>query len=167
MKEELEAATALVHQYVPPDPGLIQVVIGAGKASLAQQGPGLVALKFPDYLKAGDALTLTLDPSLKAMRQIGVATYMDDPSKPVTLQVQMASLPERELPGLGDARHPGEPDRGPDHEQQLPEARAIGVSGVCPSPPSPMGSSARVRQGVACWSRPDERLVSDVRRRRR
>ena len=99
MKEELEAATALVHQYVPPDPGLIQVVIGAGKASLAQQGPGLVAFKFPDYLKAGDALTLTLDSSLKAMRQIGVATYMDDPSKPVTLQVQMASLPDASYPG--------------------------------------------------------------------
>ena len=99
MKEELEAATALVQQYVPPDAGLIQVVIGAGKASLAQQGPGLVALKFPDYLKAGDALTLTLDPSLKAMRQIGVATYMDDPSKPVTLQVQMASLPDASYPG--------------------------------------------------------------------
>ena len=80
-------------------PGLIQVVIGAGKASLAQQGPGLVALKFPDYLKAGDALTLTLDSSLKAMRQIGVATYMDDPSKPVTLQVQMASLPDASYPG--------------------------------------------------------------------
>jgi hypothetical protein len=99
MKEELEAASALVHQYVPPDPGLIQVVTNAGKASLAQQGPGLVALKFPDYLKAGDALTLTLDSSLKAMRQIGVTTYMDDPSKPVTLQVQMASLPDASYPG--------------------------------------------------------------------
>jgi hypothetical protein len=88
MKEELEAASALVHQYVPPDPGLIQVVTNAGKASLAQQGPGLVALKFPDYLKAGDALTLTLDSSLKAMRQIGV-----------TLQVQMASLPDASYPG--------------------------------------------------------------------
>ena len=53
MKDELEAATALVQQYVPPDAGLIQVVIGAGKASVAQQGPDLVAFKFPDYLKAG------------------------------------------------------------------------------------------------------------------
>ena len=99
MKDELEAATALVQQYVPPDAGLIQVVIGAGKASVAQQGPDLVAFKFPDYLKAGDALTFTLDPALKAMRQIGVATYMDDPKKPVTLQVQMASLPDASYPG--------------------------------------------------------------------
>ena len=98
MKDELEAATALVHQYVPPDPGLIQVVLNAGKASVSQQGPGLVAFKFPDYLKAEDALTLTLDSGLKAMRQIGVATYMDDPSQPVTLQVQMASLPDASYP---------------------------------------------------------------------
>ena len=39
MKEDLQAATALVHQYVPPDPGLIQVVMNAGKASLAQPSP--------------------------------------------------------------------------------------------------------------------------------
>jgi hypothetical protein len=94
MKEELQAATALVNQYVPPDPGLIQVVIGAGKASLAQEGPAAVGLKFSDYVKAGDALTLTLDPALKALRKMNVASYMDDPSKPVTLQVDLQSLPD-------------------------------------------------------------------------
>jgi hypothetical protein len=80
MKEDLQAATALVHQYVPPDPGLMQVVMNAGKASMAQQGPGAVALKFSDYLKGGDALTLTFDTAVKAMRQISVSSYMDDPS---------------------------------------------------------------------------------------
>jgi hypothetical protein len=99
MKEELESASALVHRYVPPDPGLMQVVMGAGKASLAQQGPGAVALKFADYQKAGDALTLTFDPAVKAMRQIAVNTYLDDPASPVTLQVQMASLPDASYPG--------------------------------------------------------------------
>jgi hypothetical protein len=94
MKEELQAATALVHQYVPPDPGLMQVVVGEGKASLAQQGPGAVALKFSDYLKAGDALTLTFDPTVKAMRQIGVSTYLDAPGSPVTLDVNLQSLPD-------------------------------------------------------------------------
>jgi hypothetical protein len=54
MKAELEAATALVHQYVPPDPGMMQVVINAGTASLAQGGPGVLALKFPGYVKPGD-----------------------------------------------------------------------------------------------------------------
>ena len=99
MKEELESASALVHRYVPPDPGLMQVVMGAGKASLAQQGPDAVALKFADYVKAGDALTLTFDPAVKAMRQMAVNTYLDDPASPVTLQVQMASLPDAAYPG--------------------------------------------------------------------
>jgi hypothetical protein len=99
MKEELEAAAALAHSYVPPDPALMQIVMGAGKASAAQQGPGAVALKFSDYQKAGDALTLTFDTAVKAMRGIDVATYLDDPSSPVTLQVQMAALPDASYPG--------------------------------------------------------------------
>jgi hypothetical protein len=94
MKEELQAATALVHQYVPPDPGLIQVVIGAGKASMTQEGPSAVALKFSDYVKAGDALTLTFDAGLKTLRQMSVATYMDNPSSPVTQDVILQSLPD-------------------------------------------------------------------------
>jgi hypothetical protein len=31
MKAELEAAATLAHSYVPPDPGLMQVVMGAGR----------------------------------------------------------------------------------------------------------------------------------------
>ncbi len=126
MKEELQAATALVHQYVPPDPGLIQVVIGAGKASMAQEGPAAVALKFSDYVKAGDALTLTFDTGLKALRQMSVATYMDAPSNPVTLQVAMQSLPDgTSYPASVIDEDPGQPDRSPYREQQLPEARAV------------------------------------------
>jgi len=107
MKEELEAAAALAHRYVPPDPGLMQVVVNGGKASLAQQGPGVVALKFPDYQKAGDALTLTFDTAVKALRQMSVTTYLDDPSSPVTLQVQMASLPDASYPGAVTLAIPG------------------------------------------------------------
>ena len=38
MKEELEAATALVQQYVPPDRGLIQVVINAARRRWPSRG---------------------------------------------------------------------------------------------------------------------------------
>ena len=94
MKEELESASALVHQYLPPAPDKMQAVMNGGKAALGQAGPGVVALKFPDYLKAGDSITLTFESAVKTMRQIDVATYLDDPSKPVTLQVGMQSLPD-------------------------------------------------------------------------
>ena len=94
MKAELEAATALVHRYVPPDPGKMQVVMNAGTASLSQAGPGAVVLKFPGYEKAGDALSLTFDSTVKALRQIDVATHLEDPKSPVTLKVALQSLPD-------------------------------------------------------------------------
>ena len=94
MKAELEAATALVHQYVPPDPGMMQVVMNAGTASLAQGGPGVLVLEFPGYLKPGDSLGLTFDSAVKALRQIDVATYLDSPQSPVTLRVGLQSLPD-------------------------------------------------------------------------
>ena len=93
MKAELEAATALVHQYVPPDPGMMQVVMNAGTASLSQAGPGALVLKFPGYVKPGDSLSLTFDSTVKALRQIDVATYLDSPESPVTLRVGLESLP--------------------------------------------------------------------------
>jgi len=94
MKAELEAAAALVHSYVPPDPGQIQVVMNAGTASLSQAGPGAVVLKFPGYQKAGDSLALTFDSAVKALRQIDVASYLDDPKSPVTFRVAMQALPD-------------------------------------------------------------------------
>jgi hypothetical protein len=94
MKAELEAAVALVHSYVPPDPGPMQVVMNAGTASLAQAGPGSLVVKFPGYNKSGDSLSLTFDRAAKVLRQMDVATYLDDPQSPVTLKVTLQSLPE-------------------------------------------------------------------------
>jgi len=94
MKEELESAAALVQRYVPPSPDKMQIVMNAGTASLSQAGPGAVALKFPGYEKAGDALTLTFDTAVKALRQINVATWLEKPDQPVTLNVTMQSLPD-------------------------------------------------------------------------
>jgi hypothetical protein len=94
MKEELESAAALVHRYVPPSPDKMQVVMNAGTASLGQVGPGAIALKFPGYEKAGDALTITFDSAIKALRGVNVATWLEKPDEPVTLNVTMQSLPD-------------------------------------------------------------------------
>lgn len=94
MKEELEAAVALVHQYLPPSPDMMQVVMNAGTASIAQAGPGLAALKFPGYVKKGDALTLTFDSTVKALRQIDVTTWLDEPENAVNFKITMEALPD-------------------------------------------------------------------------
>ena len=79
MKEELETAVALVQQYVPPSPDMMQAVMSAGTASISQAGPGAASLKFPGYVKKGDALTLTFDSVVKSLRQIEVNTWLDKP----------------------------------------------------------------------------------------
>jgi hypothetical protein len=94
MKEELEAAVALVQQYLPPSPDLMQVVMNAGTASIAQAGPGRAALKFPGYAKANDALTLTFDSTVKSLQQVDVTTWLDEPDNAVTLRVAMSQLPD-------------------------------------------------------------------------
>jgi hypothetical protein len=72
----------------------MQVVMNAGTASLAQAGPGVLVLKFPGYVKPGDSLELTFDSTVKALRQIDVATYLDSPESPVTLHVALQALPD-------------------------------------------------------------------------
>ena len=93
MKEELQATAALIHQYVPPDPGQIQVVMNAGTASLGQAGPDLVAFNFPGYAKQGDALTVTFDKAITGLRQIDVKTWLEKPEEPAMLKVVMQSMP--------------------------------------------------------------------------
>ena len=94
MKEELEAAVALVQQYLPPSPEKMQVVMNAGTASIAQAGPGRASLKFPGYAKANDALTLTFDTTVKSLQQIDVQTWLDQPDNAVTLNITMNALPD-------------------------------------------------------------------------
>jgi len=94
MKEELQATAALVQQYVPPAPDRLQVVINAGTASLGQAGPEMVAFTFPGYAKQGDALKITFDKAITALRQIDVKTWLEKPEEVVTLHVAMQSLPD-------------------------------------------------------------------------
>jgi hypothetical protein len=93
MKEDMEAAVALVHQYVPPSPDKIQAAMAAGKITMTP-GASANTLRIADYVKAGDSLVLTLDAAGKGMQKIDVDTWKDSPSDKVTLDVQMQSLPD-------------------------------------------------------------------------
>jgi hypothetical protein len=93
MKEEMEAASALVHQYLPPDPTKIEAAKAAGRITI-KPGTATTAVTIAGYEKTGDALVLTLDPAEKALAKIDVNTWLDSPDKAVTLDVQMQSLPD-------------------------------------------------------------------------
>jgi len=95
MKEDLEAAVALVHECVPPSGERIGKVADAGGISAAQAGPGLVTLRFAGYRKPGDTLALTFEAAAQSLRRMQVATWLDDPKAPVSLAVTMAALPDK------------------------------------------------------------------------
>jgi hypothetical protein len=75
-------------------PDLMQVVMNAGTASLSQAGPGFAAQKFPGYVKKGDTLTLTFESAVKTLRQIEVATWLNEPENAVNLKVTMQAMPD-------------------------------------------------------------------------
>lgn len=92
MQEEMQTTVALVHSYVPPTGDKIQAVVAAGGVSLVPAADGHVAIRLADYQKEGDLLTLTLDAATHALQHVAVNTWLDEPDKEVTLDVQFASL---------------------------------------------------------------------------
>lgn len=98
-KEELtgylKAAVDLVHAYLPPDPARIQAAKDAGKAWINPAGPpGRLHVELRDYLKPGDVLAVDLDLANSRPLGLRISTYLDAPSEPVSLDVQMASFPD-------------------------------------------------------------------------
>ncbi len=92
MKDYMGDVKALLSLYVPPDPQKMQQAYQAGKVSLNPAG-GAVNLIFTDYALPGDEMTLTFDTAARKISSLNINTYMGE-SKDVTLQVQMASLPD-------------------------------------------------------------------------
>src|SRR5205823_4959253 len=95
-KEEMQQFTgevkSLLAMYVPPDPQRIAQAHQAGKMSFNPDG-GFVNLIFADYAQPGDRFTLTFDTAARKIVSVNVQTYMGQTKDTVTLQVQMASLP--------------------------------------------------------------------------
>jgi type II secretory pathway pseudopilin PulG len=82
----------LLAMYVPPDPQKMQMDFQAGKVSLNPVG-GSLNLIFSDYAQPGDKMTLTFDTASKKIVSVSVNTYMGQAKDAVTLEVQMATLP--------------------------------------------------------------------------
>ncbi len=94
LKDYMEQAAALVHQYVPPDPQKIQAAQGAGNVSVQPAG-GVTTLNVKSYVKPGDSLALGFDPAAKAMRSYAVQSYVEKPKDDdLSLTVKFNSLPD-------------------------------------------------------------------------
>jgi hypothetical protein len=93
MKEYMQDVKVLLDMYLPPDPQKMQQAYQAGKVSFNPVG-AVVNLIFKDYAQAGDQMTLGFDTAAKKLTTLNINTYMGKSKDVVTLQVQMASLPD-------------------------------------------------------------------------
>ena len=94
MADYMKEAVALVKQYVPPQPVLIQKAKDAGKVSVSPLPGQSVRLTFTDFIKPGDSLVLNLDLASNRPVEAKVTTYLDDSKdQPVTLDVKFSTLP--------------------------------------------------------------------------
>jgi len=93
MQEYMEEVKGVLSMYVPPEPQRMEQAYQAGNFSLNPAG-GLVNLIFRNYAQPGDQMTLSFDSAAKKIMSLSVNTYMGDAKDAVTLQVQMASLPD-------------------------------------------------------------------------
>jgi hypothetical protein len=92
MKDYMQDVKVLLSMYVPPNPQKMQQSFQDGKVSLNPVG-GAVNLIFKDYAQPGDQMTLTFDTTEKKITTLNINTYMGEAKDAVTLQVQMATLP--------------------------------------------------------------------------
>jgi len=93
MQQYMGEVKNLLGMYVPPNPQKMEQAKQAGKVSLNPAG-SVVNLVFADYAQPGDQMTLTFDTAAKKITSLNVKTYMGETKDSVTLQVQMASLPD-------------------------------------------------------------------------
>jgi hypothetical protein len=93
-KEYAEGMKSLAAQYLPPDKDKIQAAVAAGKASLTPEGSDAIKIVFKDYVKQGDAMTLTFNKAVKQLTSVAINSWMDDPKDAMNLTVGFSKLPD-------------------------------------------------------------------------
>jgi hypothetical protein len=93
MQDYMGDVKQLLSSYLPPNPQQMQAAQQAGNISLDPAGP-VVNLVFSNYVLPGDKMTVSFDPNARKIVGINVNTYMGQAKDAVTLQVQMATLPD-------------------------------------------------------------------------
>ena len=97
IQDYMQRSAKLIQSYVPPDPARIQAAKDAGRVKVTPPSGGPARIAIADYLQPGDSLTIDLDPAANRLVGLGVNSYLDKPEDPVTLAVQMATLPDGAL----------------------------------------------------------------------
>ena len=91
MADYMERAAALIHQYVPPNPELIQKAKDAGKMAV-KPDQGKVRVEFRDFVQPADVMTIDVDAKALLLAAVNVATYLEEKEDAVTLDVRFGTL---------------------------------------------------------------------------
>jgi len=92
LKDYMEKAAGLIHQYVPPDPAKIQTAKDAGKLAVRPQPDGTLMVECRDYVQPSDMLTIGVDAKAALLSALSVATYLEKPEDAVALNVRFGTL---------------------------------------------------------------------------
>lgn len=94
-KEYADKMKTLAQQYVPPEKDLLEQAYQQGNILIGPVAgnPEVVQLVIKNYLKPGDSMTLMFDKAQKALAQVQIASYMDDPKDAMTLKVTFTREP--------------------------------------------------------------------------
>lgn len=90
MKEYIERLTGLMSQYLPPNSDRVKAAMP--HALITPPADGVAKVTFPDYMKSGDKMILSVDPATKALNEVLVNSSLDD--DPVSFQVKFNKLPD-------------------------------------------------------------------------
>jgi hypothetical protein len=95
-KDYADQIRALIQQYLPPDKDKIEQARQSGNVSLgtAAGAPGQYQLVISNYLKQGDKMTLVFDSTQKAIVRLSVASYLNDPTDAVNVDVEFGRIPD-------------------------------------------------------------------------
>jgi hypothetical protein len=93
LSDYMKQAVALLKTYVPPDPARLEAAKNAGKVSITPLEPGKrVRLDFKDYQKAGDTLSVEINPVNNTLLGLKVNTWLQDAKDVVSLDVKFGAL---------------------------------------------------------------------------
>jgi hypothetical protein len=93
MTDTMKQAAALVKSYIPPNAALLDQAVKTGNVTVDMLQPGqVVRLNFKNYKMPGDVFSITLNIQTNRLLDMGVSTYLGDPSKPVKMVAQMGTL---------------------------------------------------------------------------
>lgn len=85
---------SLIGRYAPPDPQRIRDAAKMGNVTLQDLPDGNVAFVVKRYLKAGDEMAVTFDPTGNVIVRYNVFTFLDGAKDQVSLSVEFDDLPD-------------------------------------------------------------------------